>query len=112
MFEDNYSNIYPSSLILKKENNGDKNAVVLDLSITVNTVNNVSDQASSFVIKVCEKRDDFKFDVCNFRYIESNISLKCAYGIFKSQLIRYFRICSKIKFFADRAKLLSVNLIT
>ena len=106
MFEDNYRNIYPSSLILKKENNGDRNADVLDLSITVN---NISDQAS-FLIKVYDKRDDFKFDVCNFQYIESNISLKCAYGIFKSQLIRYFRICSEIKFFTDRTKMLSVNL--
>ena len=62
-------------------------------------------------IKIYDKRDDFKFNVCIGQFLNSNISANCAYGIFKSQLTRYFRICSGADSFSDRTLKLVNNLI-
>ena len=102
-FEKYYSSIYPDTLELKKENTGDQVANVLDLHLEI-----ISDKMD---IKLYDKRDDFKFNVCIGQFLNSNISANCAYGIFKSQLTRYFRICSGADSFSDRTLKLVNNLI-
>ena len=109
IFEEHYSQIYPESLVLKKENTGNQQADILDLNITIGET---VDLGKSFFVKVYDKRDDFKFKVSDLQYINSNISMNCAYGIYKSQIIRYFRICSHLNFFVDRVDILSKNLIS
>ena len=41
--------------------------------------------------KAYDQRDDFRLSIVNFPFICSNISAAPAYGIYISQLIRYFR---------------------
>jgi hypothetical protein len=46
-----------------------------------------------FVAKNVDKRDDFNFPIVNFPFICSNIPAAPAYGVYISQLIRYYRAC-------------------
>ena len=85
-------------------NIGDLEANVLDL--------NISKSDKHFDVKVYDKRDDFKFEVSNFTFISSNISKKCCYGTFKSQVIRYLRICTRLDTFISRCKILHDSLIS
>jgi hypothetical protein len=43
--------------------------------------------------KLYDKRDDFNFPIVNFPFICSNIPAAPAYGVYLSQLIRYFKAC-------------------
>ena len=55
---------------------------------------------------VYDKRDDFPFDIVNFPHISGNISKNCMYGVFKSQIIRYFNICTHEESFRCRSGML------
>ena len=103
-FEEVYSQIYPQNLTLKKENSGNQSANVLDLNISITD--------NMFDVQVYDKRDDFNFHVSNFPFMDSNISKKCCLGVFKSQVIRYLRIASRIDTFIDRCRMLCNTLIS
>lgn len=94
VFQDHASLIYPTSLILNKENVGDDEAHVLDLNILV--------KDGQFNVSLYDKRDDFPFDIVQFIPIVSNMPVNTAYGVFGSQLIRYFRICNLFVHFETR----------
>ena len=86
LFEKLYKGIYPNTLILKKVNDNNCNADVLDICISV--INN------KFVCKLYDKRQNFPFQCNKFPCIESNIASSCKYNIFPSQMFRYFSIIS------------------
>jgi len=44
--------------------------------------------------KLYDKRDDFDFPIVNYPFLDSNIPLSPAYGVYMSQLIRYSRTCN------------------
>jgi hypothetical protein len=61
--------------------------------------------------KLYDKRDDFNFPIVNFPFIYSNISAAPAYGVYISQLIRYFRAYGSYQDFLDRELLLTRKLL-
>ena len=48
-----------------------------------------------FCTSVYDKRDSFSFHIVNFPFLNSNIPVTPAYGIYISQLVRVGRICMK-----------------
>ena len=62
-------------------------------------------------MKLYDKRDDFNFPIVNFQLICSNIPAAPAYGVYISQLIRYFRVCGSYQDFLDRGLLLTRKLL-
>ena len=94
VFGQHVGNIYPTSLTLNKENEEDSSANVLDLNV------NIID--GKFKVKVYDKRDDFPFHIVQFSGKGSNVPRSTVLGVFLSQIIRYFRICSDIDGFGDR----------
>ena len=97
IFEEHFKNIYPDNLILNKENSVDNRAYILDLDICIN-------QDKEFVISVYDKRDDFPFTIVQFAPACSNQSAKITYGVFATQVLRYFRICNQFSLFEQRTK--------
>ena len=61
--------------------------------------------------KLYDKRDYFNFPIVNFPFICSNIPAAPAYGVYISQLIRYFRACGSYNDFLERGLLLSRKLL-
>ena len=90
--------IYPASLKLKKENQGDISADILDLSINL--------QDNLFGYKLFDKRDHFKFDIVNYPDLSGNISASCGYGVVKSELKRYSTLSSNFSDYIQRMRLL------
>ena len=95
--------IYPASLQLKKENQGEIAADILDLSIKLN-------QNNLFSYKLFDKRDHFKFDIVNYPDLSGNISANCGYGVVKSELKRYAKLSSHFSDFIERKRLLMEKL--
>ena len=74
--------IYPASLKLNKENTTNTTAIFLDLEINV--------ENRMFITKLYDKRDAFNFEIVNFPNLSGNIPSKTSYGVFISQVIRYY----------------------
>jgi hypothetical protein len=84
-----WKEIYPNEMILKKENEGNKEATFLDLTLTI--------ENKKIVTKMYDKRDNFSFDIVSFPDISGNISEKTGYATLIGQLIRINRNCLKIE---------------
>ena len=69
------------------------------------------DTNGSLTTQLYDKRDDFKFYIVNFPFIDSNIPESPAYGVFISQLIRYARVCSRYNDFLYRGSILTSKLL-
>jgi len=54
---------------------------------------NSSDNEGLLRTKLYDKGDDFNFPIVNFPFICNNMSAAPTYGVYISQLIRYFRAC-------------------
>ena len=78
--------IYPSDLILSKENVGTLSATVLDLNISI-----INDK---FQVSVFDKTDNFSFDVVKYPSLSSNTPDNLLYHVYYSQALRYLYICS------------------
>jgi hypothetical protein len=103
-FHNNYKDIYPNSLTLKKINTSNLKADVLDISIEIKN-------DKSFISSVYDKRDDFDFSIINFPHMKSNINKKMAYNVYKEEIRRYLRICSSHTTFGDKCLQLEQNLV-
>ena len=57
------------------------------------------------------KRDNFKFRIVNYPDLSGNISHKCAYGVFVSELLRYSKVCSNERDFEARHMILFDKLV-
>ena len=88
--------IYPDVISLEDNDSDNSRDVFLDLDIQV-----LNDK---FCMKVYHKIDDFKFDVVNYPFPDSNIAESIGYKTFLSQILRFGRICSKFEDFASRTK--------
>ena len=88
VFQELAREIYPSSLILNKENVNDNEADILDLNISL--------KDGKFICSVYDKRDEFKFSVVRLTPRFSNQSDNVGYCTFASQVIRFTRICNNI----------------
>ena len=96
-------NIYPIELILKKTTESVDMVSYLDVSIHISS--------GKFVTDVFDKRDNFNFHIVNFPFLDSNIPLKPAYGIYISQLVRVGRICDKYGAFVTKNRQITTRFI-
>ena len=88
--------IYPIEIPLNINNSDCLHDAFLDLDIRVFD--------NKFVTKIYHKIDDFNFNVVNYPFPDSNISLQVGYNTFTSQIIRFSRISTLFKDFAFRVK--------
>ena len=102
-FKDYVNEIYPPELELKETTESDSKASYLDLLVSTDN-NNLN-------FRLYDKRDDFDFPIVNYPYLDSNIPVKPAYGVYISQLIRYSRACSFYNDFVYRHRLLVNKLV-
>ena len=102
--QENYKNIYPTSLNLKKVNVDNRGADILDISVKI-------DQNFTCLTSVYDKRDDFDFDIINFPDLRSNINQKMAYNVYKEEIRRYIKICNNSESLVDKCIQLENNLL-
>ena len=100
-FGDFVDRIYPIALKIKDTTDTDKSASYLDLHLEI-------DSEGWLRTKFYDKRDDFYFPIVNFPFICSNIP---TYGVYISQLVRYFRVCGSYEDFLDTGWLLTRSLL-
>ena len=102
-FEGMVNQIYPSELQLNKANTSDTEAPFLDLHLSI---------SNGFVSsKIYDKRDDFDFDIVNFRFLDGDVPRRSSYGVYISQLIRFARVCSHVDDFNTHNKCLTAKLL-
>ena len=73
----------------------------MDLSITNGIVST----------KMCEKRDDFNFEIVDCPFLDGDVSSFHSYCVYISQLIRVMRVCSNADEFKNRNTFLTSNLL-
>ena len=95
--------IYPKELVLKKTT--EKPDMVSYLDICISIMN------KRFCTSVYDKRDSFNFHIVNFPFLNSNIPVTPAYGIYISQLVRVGRICSDYENFVLRHRYITTRLV-
>ena len=71
--------IYPTELQLNKANSSDTEAPFSDMNLSI--TNGI---VSS---KIYDTRDDFKFEIVNFPFLDGDIPRSPSYGVYISQLI-------------------------
>ena len=103
-FGDFVDRIYPIELEIKDTTDTDTSASYIDLHIEI-------DSEGRLRTNLYDKRDDFNFPIVNFPFLCSNIPAVPAYGVYISQLIRYFRVCGSYQDFLDRGLLLTRKLL-
>ena len=87
-FEEMDNQIYPSELQLNKACSSDTETLFLDLHLFI---------FNGFVSsKLCDKRDDFDFDIVNFPFLEGDVPRNPSYGVYISQLKRFAGVCSHV----------------
>ena len=84
IFENFLSTMYPREMVISKTNISPSVCSYLDLLISV--------YKGKFKIKLFDKRDDYKFKVFSYPYLDGNIPETLSYGIFISQLVRFCSI--------------------
>ena len=102
-FGRSFHDIYPPSLELKIEHNGN-HATFLDLEI--NIVDGV------FVYKLYDKRDDFPFFIIRMPHLCSDIPSYIFYGTFISELLRISRCTLLFDDFVSKGKALYHRMVT
>ena len=102
-FDNMVSQIYPSELQLNKTNTSDTEAAFLDLHLSIS-----NDIVS---IKICNKRNDFDFEIVNFPFLDGDVPRSTSYGVYISQLIRFARASSCVADFNTHNKLLTQKLL-
>jgi len=94
--------IYPNDLVLEANKTDDSNDNIrdhfLDLDISINK--------DAFCFNVYNKVDSFNFKVISFPFAKSCIPTNIGYNTFYSQLVRYLNICSTVKYFQIKTKVL------
>ena len=76
----------------------DNSANVLDLKIYI--------EDGNFNVNLFDKREVFPFEIVKFSDKSSNVSRHTVLGVFKSQVVRYSRICSDFNNFIERLQMI------
>ena len=61
--------------------------------------------------KIYDKRDNFKFEIENFQFLDGNVPRSPSYGVYISQLISFARVCSNIDDFNNKNLFLTAKLL-
>ena len=96
--------IYPIGLEIKNATDTARSALYLVLHLSI-------DNEGRIRTKHYDKRDDVNFLIVNFPFICCKIPTASAYGVYISQLIRYFRACGSYHDFLDRGLRLTIKLL-
>ena len=88
--------IYPPDLLMERSGNDNKFVNYLDIAVNI--------YSHKVTTKMYNKIDDFNFEVVNFTFPHSNISISIGYNLFYSQLIRYYKICSEVQDFIHSSR--------
>ena len=86
-FWKHYKTIYQTELELKKENNSNSCALVLDIYIYI--------ENGEFQTKLFDKRDNFGFDIVRMPFYCSNVPSKIFYGSIGAEFLRISRATNK-----------------
>ena len=89
-------------LLLPDVQKGTK-TLFLDLDITIDE--------NRFITKLCQKVDDFDFEIVSFPFPTSNMSDHINYKSFYFQLIRFSLVCSKLNDFDIHSRNLLESLL-
>ena len=60
--------------------------------------------------KICDKRDDFNYEIVNFPFLDGDVPRSPSYGVCISKLIRFARVYSNADDFNNRNLFLTVKL--
>ena len=90
-FNQKAKEIYPAELLLERNGNNDKDAVYLDVRVTI--------KDDEIETGIYNKTDYFNFPVVTFTFLESNIPHQLGYQVFYGQVLRYSNIFSNRKQF-------------
>jgi hypothetical protein len=96
--------IYPKELDLTSDDKNDQQVHYLDLDILIT--------GYGFSYWIYDKRDNFTFPIVNFPNLSGNIPARQSYGVFIAQLVRYARGCLYFKDFQQRARSLTIKLLS
>ena len=61
--------------------------------------------------KICDKRDDFNFEIVNFTFLDGDVPYYPYYGLYVSQPFRFARVCSSVDDFKNRNNFLTSKLL-
>jgi hypothetical protein len=96
-FQELASKIYPTELILNRENRLDTHATFLDLDITISN--------GRFHTRIFDKRDKFNFSIVNYPH-SSSCMPKCIFrGVVISQILRFCRASSDLDAFISSVQM-------
>ena len=102
-FDNIVTQINPSEFQLNKADSSDTKAAFLGLHLSIS-----NDIVST---KICDKRDDFDFEIVNFPFLDCDVPRSTSYGVYISHLIRFVRASSYVADFNTRNKLLTPKLL-
>ena len=102
-FDQMVDRICPTELQLNRANSSDTEAPFLDLNLCISN--------GTVSTKICDKRDDFYFDIVNFPFLDGDVPRHTSYGVYISQLIRFARATSNLHDFNYRNKALTARLL-
>ena len=102
-FDQMVDRIYPTELQLNRANSSDTEAPFLDLNLCISN--------GTVSPNICDKRDDFEFDIVNFPFLNGDVPRRTSYGVCISQLIRFPRASSNLNDFNYRNKALTAKLL-
>ena len=102
-FEQMVGQMCPTGLQLNKANSSDTEAPFLDLNLSI-TGGVVSSG-------VCDRWDDFDFEMVDFPFIDGDVPRPPSYGVYVSQLIRFARVCSNVDGFNSGNLFLTAKLL-
>ena len=92
-----------SELQLDKANMSDTEASFLNLQLSLSD--------GCVKTKIFDKRDDFDFDIVNFRFLDCGVPRSKSCGVYISQLIRFARVSIHVDDFNARNKVLTAKLL-
>ena len=85
--------IYPKEMVVNNTNISPCKCSYLDLTISI--------FRNKYLVKLYDKRKDYKFNVISYPFLDGNIPTNQSYGVFISQLVRFSKINSTFKGFVD-----------
>ena len=100
---ENWTEIYPSNLELKQENESPTRTHILDLQLVIND--------RRFESSIYDKRDEFPFTVNYMPDLSGNVHFRKGHGVVLGQLLRYANNCDKVTAFSKRTQQLTTTLI-
>ena len=73
--------------------------------------NNIQVKNGKFFARLYDKRDAFSFQIVNYPNLSGNIPKRTSYGVYISQILRYYTSCMEYSDFIDRCIVLSEKLL-